>query len=656
MFSQLLPFLISMSIESESSNLKVTPLGAGQECGRSCILAEYKSSRIMLDCGLNPAAEGRDALPYWEEAQLDLLNLILVSHYHYDHTAGLPLIVSANRASPYRGPIYMTQPTRAIVKRSIRSDVSNADDVQQFLSQIQVVEFYERVTYKGVTFWAIPAGHVLGACMWCIQFAPGVSLVYTGDYCMYPDSHLPGAAVPSFSPTCLVAESTFGSSVFESLESRERQLNQMIQQTIAKRGKILFPTTSLGRAQELLFILEKLWHNNKSLHDIPIYFIDSGAKQIMNMYKSYLGYQSDDLINFFRSRNRKPWDLKYVSLLTGIDWKNRPPSWAIGEKPAIVVCSPGMIQRGHSRKFFELWCGDANNLLVMISYCTPPTLGYDLLLDRTDAAEQKVGKPIRMQCETITFSSHTDFTGTMKLVNGCTPDNIVLIHGSKNRGESLASAITRNRKIRMNVFVPGNTQTVTIPVEASNEVFITHDQHAKLVEEGTNCGVFVRNGPSLTFTSPEELKNTSLPFIEMVGSFRTKKTVTTEQLHKFFINTPHDYDEESFLFGGDLNVSVLYDVDSISVEWAGGENNYCVAMILASLLSGVESEAITITEEPVVEELSLIERLESGLGVDVTENNGVLSMVVFEHIVTINDGSVTCDNADIRAMVSGIIQ
>ena len=71
--------------------LKVTPLGAGNEVGRSCILIEFKGKRIMLDCGLHPAYTGLSALPFFDHIDdLSTIDVVLITHFHVDHCASLP--------------------------------------------------------------------------------------------------------------------------------------------------------------------------------------------------------------------------------------------------------------------------------------------------------------------------------------------------------------------------------------------------------------------------------------------------------------------------------------------------------------------------------------------------------------------------------------
>ena len=46
--------------------LQITPLGAGNEVGRSCIYLECKNRKILLDSGLHPGKEGIQSLPYFD--------------------------------------------------------------------------------------------------------------------------------------------------------------------------------------------------------------------------------------------------------------------------------------------------------------------------------------------------------------------------------------------------------------------------------------------------------------------------------------------------------------------------------------------------------------------------------------------------------------
>ena len=75
----------SMANSEESDLLRITPLGAGQEVGRSCIFIEFKGKKILLDLGIHPGYTGLDSLPFIDEIDPEEVDLLLISHFHLDH-------------------------------------------------------------------------------------------------------------------------------------------------------------------------------------------------------------------------------------------------------------------------------------------------------------------------------------------------------------------------------------------------------------------------------------------------------------------------------------------------------------------------------------------------------------------------------------------
>ena len=72
--------------------LQITPLGGGKEVGRSCHLLEFRGRSVLLDCGIHPGRSGLDALPFLDTVDLSTVDLLLVSHFHIDHAAGVPYL------------------------------------------------------------------------------------------------------------------------------------------------------------------------------------------------------------------------------------------------------------------------------------------------------------------------------------------------------------------------------------------------------------------------------------------------------------------------------------------------------------------------------------------------------------------------------------
>ena len=80
----------TLSPTEESDLMKITPMGSGQEVGRSCHIVSFKDKKIMLDCGIHPGLTGMDALPFVDMISADDIDLLLISHFHLDHAGARP--------------------------------------------------------------------------------------------------------------------------------------------------------------------------------------------------------------------------------------------------------------------------------------------------------------------------------------------------------------------------------------------------------------------------------------------------------------------------------------------------------------------------------------------------------------------------------------
>ncbi len=65
--------------------MTITPLGAGQEVGRSCHLLEFRGLTILLDCGIHPGYDGISGLPFFDRVEPEKVDVLLITHFHLDH-------------------------------------------------------------------------------------------------------------------------------------------------------------------------------------------------------------------------------------------------------------------------------------------------------------------------------------------------------------------------------------------------------------------------------------------------------------------------------------------------------------------------------------------------------------------------------------------
>lgn len=179
------------------------------------------------------------------------------------------------------------------------------------LPSITPVSAHQLITISpGLSFTPYHAGHVLGACMFMIDIA-GLKILYTGDYSREEDRHLVKAEIPPVRPDVLIVESTYGVQGHEEREGKEQRFTNLVHSIIRRGGHVLMPVFALGRAQELLLILEEYWERHPDLHSVPIYYASNLARKCMAIYQTYIHTMNSNIRSRFAKRDN-PFVFKYA--------------------------------------------------------------------------------------------------------------------------------------------------------------------------------------------------------------------------------------------------------------------------------------------------------------------------------------------------------
>eukprot|EP01083_Nonionella_stella_P096646 271740_1 len=495
-----------------SEYLEITPLGAGNEVGRSCIMLKYKGKSVMLDCGIHPAYNGIAALPYFDEIDPASIDLLLVTHFHLDHAAALPYFLAK---TDFKGRVFMTHPTKSIYKLilqdyvkvstiSVEETLYTEKDLLNSMEKIETVNYHQSVHVNGIKFGAYNAGHVLGAAMFMIEIA-GVKILYTGDYSRKDDRHLTGAETPNDKPDVLIIESTYGTQTLLPVKDREKLFTDRVHQIIRRGGRCLIPVFALGRAQELLLILDEYWEKNHSLQSYPIYYASALAKKCMAVYQTYINMMNPKIQKEFETSN--PFLFRHVRFLKGMDDFDD-----VG--PSVVFASPGMLQNGFSRELFEIWCTNKKNGVIIPGYSVEGTLAKTITLE-PDEIESMNGETmsLNMSVHYVTFSAHADFADTSEFVDQLRPRNVILVHGDSNEMSRLNQALERryeeenkktNRKLRIST--PKNCQTVELIFRSQKIAKTVGSLAVKQPKAGdVVSGLAVMKDYRVTVMSPDDL-------------------------------------------------------------------------------------------------------------------------------------------------------
>ncbi|KXG49209.1 Pre-mRNA 3'-end-processing endonuclease polyadenylation factor C-term [Penicillium griseofulvum] len=535
-----------------SDELAFYCLGGGNEVGRSCHILEYKGKTVMLDAGMHPAKEGFSALPFFDEFDLSTVDVLLISHFHVDHSSALPYVLSKTN---FKGRVFMTPATRAIYKWLIQDNVrvsntsSSSDqrttlyterDHLSTLPMIETIDFYTTHTINGIRITPYPAGHVLGAAMFKVDIA-GLVTLFTGDYSREEDRHLIPAAVPKGTKIdVLITESTFGISSNPPRLEREAALMKSITSVLNRGGRVLMPVFALGRAQELLLILDEYWETHPELQKFPIYYIGNMARRCMVVYQTYIGAMNDNIKRLFRQRMAEaeasgnksvsvgPWDFRFVRSLRSLERFDD-----VGG--CVMLASPGMLQTGTSRELLERWAPSDRNGVVMTGYSVEGTMAKGLLnepdqipavmskvstghgrgrVPGVNDEDQKVMIPRRCTIDEVSFAAHVDGVENRTFIEEVGAPVVILVHGEKHQMMRLKSkllSLNADKAVKVKVYTPANCDEVRIPFK-KDKIAKVVGKLAELAPPSENddaqlmAGVLVQNGFNLSLMAPDDLQ------------------------------------------------------------------------------------------------------------------------------------------------------
>lgn len=465
--------------QPSDNTFKFFALGGGNEVGRSCHILQYKGKTVMLDAGIHPAHQGMASLPFYDDFDLETVDILLISHFHLDHAASLPYVM---QRTPFKGRVFMTHPTKAIYRWLLRDFVrvtsigtdptSNEEslytdeDLVESFDKIETVDYHSTIEVNGIKFTAFHAGHVLGAAMFQIEIA-GLKILFTGDYSREIDRHLNSAEVPPQPSDVLIVESTFGTATHEPRLYREKKLTQLIHSTVGKGGRVLMPVFALGRAQELMLVLEEYWQNHSEElgnGQVPIYYASDLARKCMSVYQTYVNMMNDDIRKKFRNSQTNPFIFKNIAYLKNLDdFEDFGPS--------VMLASPGMLQSGISRDLLERWCPEEKNLILITGYSVEGTMAKYIILEPDtipSVNNPEISIPRRCQVEEISFAAHVDFQENLEFIEKIHASNIILVHGESNPMGRLKSALLSNFSSlkgtdnEVHVYNPRNSVEVSI--------------------------------------------------------------------------------------------------------------------------------------------------------------------------------------------------
>ena len=434
--------------------VRLTFLGGARQVGRSCLLLQTPNSRVLIDCGIDVASQGKDRFPYFDVPEFDIreLDAIIISHAHLDHTGLLPYLYKMG----YKGPTYMTHPTMdltallsldfiGVAYKQAATPLFSSKDIKEMVKHTICLNFNEVTDITPdirITFYN--AGHALGSAMVHFNIGNGLhNFLYTSDY-KYARTRLLDPAVTSFPRIeSVLTEATYGAKsdiLPPRIESEEKMID-IINKTIERGGKVLIPELGLGRAQETMLIIEDAIKSGK-MKKIPVY-IDGMIWDINAIHTAYPDFLSNTVrASIFQDKN------PFVSDTFSRVGSPQERKKVVEGGPCLVLATSGMLVGGASVEYLREFAVNEKNSIIFICYQGVGSLGRQiqegLRATKIHVDEREEIVKINLEIHTITgLTAHAGRNEIMSFFNNMRPKpkKIIVNHGEVSKCLDLASAL-----------------------------------------------------------------------------------------------------------------------------------------------------------------------------------------------------------------------
>ena len=460
----------------EVGDVRITALGGALEVGRSAFLVQTRESKVLLDCGINPGAVNPiDMFPRLDVPEFDIesLDAVIISHSHLDHCGLVPYLYKYG----YDGPVYCSAPTSNLMTL-LQLDYLDVVSKQGAIAPYDQKDVRECVLHTiplryGMVTDIAPdirltlhnAGHILGSSIIHLHIGEGLhNIVYTGDY-KYAKTTLLEAATTEFPRAeTVITETTYGGpgDVMPSRIEAEETLTRVINETLENDGKVLIPVPAVGRAQEIMLIIDGNMRRGM-MKEAPVY-IEGMISEATAIHTAYPEYLAREVRRSILHGGVNPFQSEYFTIVEHPSVREE----IVEGEPCIILATSGMLEGGPVIEYFKRLASDKKNTLIFVSYQIEGTLGRRIQRGLEEVSTiNSEGKieivKVKLRVESIEgFSGHSD---RKQIINYLTrisprPERIITCHGERAKCLNIANFMSK--KYKFQTVAPNILETIRL--------------------------------------------------------------------------------------------------------------------------------------------------------------------------------------------------
>ncbi len=482
--------------------MNISFLGAAHEVTGSCTLIEVSGKKILVDCGME---QGKDI---YENVPLPVtageIDCVLLTHAHIDHSGMLPKLVKEG----YKGSIYSTVATKMLcdimlldsahiqegeaewrnrkAKRSAKplyEPPYTTEDAKR--TMLQFVGCNYNTNYcvlDGVEVKFIDAGHLLGSASISITVTENgkrETILFSGDLGNINRPLIRDPQKPDYADYVII-ESTYGDRLHGERPDYIGQLTRMIQQTLDKGGNVVIPCFSVGRTQEMLYLIRQIKEQNLIVgHDgFPVWVDSPLSSQATNIYSAGLTDYYDGETLELLERGIDP--IKFDDLKLSIT-SEESKAINFDTAPKVIISSSGMCEAGRIRHHLKHNLWRADSAVLFVGYQSEGTLGRRLIDGETSI--KLFGEPISVAATIETMdgiSGHADMEMMLSWLESLenAPKKVFVNHGEDAVTD--AFAFTIKQRLGFDATAPYNGAVYDL----TNNLCLDEGNKKRIVREG----------------------------------------------------------------------------------------------------------------------------------------------------------------------------
>lgn len=444
-------------------------------------LVSTDKSEVLLDAGL---FQGRRDAFYQINTTFNFnphkLDALVLSHAHIDHSGNIPNLIKKG----LRCRIYATSATKDLAKLMLEDSGKVQEEDVHYVNKInrhlglpprkplytkkeagKATKRFRSISYgqrfciaKDIFVTLYDAGHILGSSIIVLDIKEGQRNIRLGYAVDLGRNNLPMLNSPKI-PTgldYLILESTYGGRLHAPIEEAKVRLKDAINRTIERGGKVLIPSFTLERSQEVIYFLNELI-KEKAIPSIPIYLDSPLAIDITEVFQNHLEYMDNQTHQAILQGNN-PFELLNLRYVRD---QRESKALNIDKRPMIIIAGSGMCESGRILHHLKNNIEETRNTILVVGYMARDTLGKRIV--DHEKFVRIFGVEYELNAEVVvinSFSAHADKNELHDFVSGCLPlKRIFLVHGDIEQLQTLHDSLSQKG---LNTHIPSKDEEILL--------------------------------------------------------------------------------------------------------------------------------------------------------------------------------------------------